>query len=282
MYLPDEIPDARVLVTVKTYPLPSSKYAELVCTAGLLEGEKWIRIYPVSASLLRDDRRLPKYSWVRMNLRRKTRDFRPESYSPVQGIDEPMVVESQLGPADAWAARRRYVEREVFESMSDVISLAHRRPPVSLATVRPREIIDLVIEPTEPDWRDEWLDQTKQGSMFAVDGSGRLQQRRLVRKLPYKFSYRFITEGDSLPRTMQIEDWEIGALYWNCLRSANGDAETAKRLVRRKHLDEMRDKCDLLFFVGTTMAHHWAPNPFVVIGVFYPPRTSQLRLLELD
>jgi hypothetical protein len=42
MYLPDEILGAKVLITVKTYPQPSSKYNELVCTAGFLEG-KWVR-----------------------------------------------------------------------------------------------------------------------------------------------------------------------------------------------------------------------------------------------
>ncbi len=36
MYLPDELSNAHVLITVKTYPLPSSKYDELVCTAGVL------------------------------------------------------------------------------------------------------------------------------------------------------------------------------------------------------------------------------------------------------
>jgi hypothetical protein len=47
MYLPDDIPGAQVLITVKTYPLPSNKYNELVCTAGLLPSGKWIRLYPV-------------------------------------------------------------------------------------------------------------------------------------------------------------------------------------------------------------------------------------------
>ena len=37
MYLPTELKNQKVLITVKTYPLPSSKYEELVCTAGLLE-----------------------------------------------------------------------------------------------------------------------------------------------------------------------------------------------------------------------------------------------------
>jgi hypothetical protein len=42
MYLPPEIYKARVLITVKTYPLPSGKYDELVCTAVLLDGLKWV------------------------------------------------------------------------------------------------------------------------------------------------------------------------------------------------------------------------------------------------
>ncbi len=46
-YLPSQLPKARVLITVKTYPLPSRSYTELVCTAGLLNGEKWIRMYPI-------------------------------------------------------------------------------------------------------------------------------------------------------------------------------------------------------------------------------------------
>jgi hypothetical protein len=45
VYLPKEIPNARVLITVKTYPTPSAKYDELVCNAGFLENGKWIRIY---------------------------------------------------------------------------------------------------------------------------------------------------------------------------------------------------------------------------------------------
>ena len=50
-YLPSELPNARVLITVKTYPLPSRSYTELVCTAGLLNGEKWIQNVPHPVSL---------------------------------------------------------------------------------------------------------------------------------------------------------------------------------------------------------------------------------------
>ncbi len=37
----------RVYIVVKTYPTISDKYAELVCTAGVLEDGSWIRLYPI-------------------------------------------------------------------------------------------------------------------------------------------------------------------------------------------------------------------------------------------
>lgn len=41
-----------------------------------------------------------------------------------------------------------------------------------------------------------------------------------MKKLPWKFSYRL---EDTLGResTMMIEDWEIGALHWNCIKAAS-------------------------------------------------------------
>jgi hypothetical protein len=64
MYLPPEIPKARVLITVKTYPLPSGKYEELVCTAGVLEDGKWIRIYPIPFRSLPYQEQYKKYHWL--------------------------------------------------------------------------------------------------------------------------------------------------------------------------------------------------------------------------
>ena len=42
-----KIEKTKILITVKTYPQFSSKYTETVCTAGMREEGKWIRIYPV-------------------------------------------------------------------------------------------------------------------------------------------------------------------------------------------------------------------------------------------
>ena len=75
-----------------------------------------------------------------------------------------------------------------------------------------------------------------------------------------------------------VEDWEIGALYWNCLDNAEGDEDAAIEAVKAKYLKEFSSR-NVYFFVGTTLKYHgWASNPFVIIGVFYPPAVKQLPL----
>lgn len=274
-YLPDELPNARVLITVKTYPLPSRSYTELVCTAGLLNGEKWIRMYPIPFRFLQDQKQYPKYSWVDVNLTRNTKDFRPESY---RLKNENITVVDAIGTANAWAARKSFVLKETFTSMEDLIKLAKSPEKKSLATMKPKEIVKFEIEEDEREWRKDWLDKMKQMDMFeSANPSG---QRKVVRKLPYKFYYHFLTDGDKKPRRLMIEDWEIGALFWHCLVQTDGDEETAKQLVQQKYFEKFVEENDLFLFLGTTLLNHnVSRNPFVIIGVFYPPKTDQLTPL---
>ena len=95
-----------------------------------------------------------------------------------------------------------------------------------------------------------------------------------VAKLPYKFSYRF-EDCKGRQSTMMIEDWEIGALYWNCLARGEGDEAKAVKMVRQKYMADF-SKLDVHLVLGTTKRYHgWATNPFVIIGVFYPPHSDQ-------
>ena len=74
-------------------------------------------------------------------------------------------------------------------------------------------------------------------------------------------------------------DWEAGALYWNCLRSTDGDERAAVQKVRQKYFEEFLTK-DLRFFLGTTQQFHFvAPNPWVIVGVLPIPHQKQLGLL---
>ena len=78
---------------------------------------------------------------------------------------------------------------------------------------------------------------------------------------------------------MQILDWEIGALFWNCRKQHGGDEKKALEKVRVKYVDQFQ-KTDLHFFLGTTQQFHFvAPNPWVIIGVFPIPHETQMKLL---
>ncbi len=282
MYLPEEILNAKVLISVKTYPIPSKKYEELVCNAGFLENGKWIRIYPIPFRSLPYEEQYRKYTWIELDLVRNHRDFRPESYRPKRGFEEPIKHISKVDTKDNWRERKKYALKEVYHSMNELISHAKEKNRwKSLATLKPKEIVDFVIEDDDREWSSQKQQELKQMSLFSMH-KNKSSEFNIVRKIPYKFYYRFITEGDKKPRKLMIEDWEIGALYWNCLRRANGDEEIAKQQVRKKYEQEfLSGNKDIHLFLGTTQAHHHrSKNPFVIIGVFYPPITRQRSLFD--
>ena len=81
---------------------------------------------------------------------------------------------------------------------------------------------------------------------------------KVIPKLPFKFYYKF-EDADGRSSKLRILDWEIGALFWNCLRR-DGDEAVACEKVRTKYLDEYV-KTDLHLFLGTTQQYHQvAPN----------------------
>lgn len=165
--------------------------------------------------------------------------------------------------------------------MTELIAAAKdSKVGTSLAIVKPKEIIDFVWESCDREWDKQKMDKViankAQGSLF--DEAETRLVFNVVKKLPYDFSYVFKTE-DGKTRKIMIEDWELGALYWNCLKAANGSEEIACQKVKEKYLNEMWNKCDLHFFMGTTKQYHnVGPNPFIIIGTFYPPKIDKQQL----
>lgn len=76
---------ARVLITVKATPQPSTSYGDTSCVAGVrIDGDEpsWIRLYPIAFRWLDGDAQFKKYDIVELEVRRKDSDTRRESYSP--------------------------------------------------------------------------------------------------------------------------------------------------------------------------------------------------------
>lgn len=271
------MPTERILITVKTYPTLSAKYGELVCTAGLRQDGSWIRIYPVPFRQLEAYQKFPKYSFIEAEVIRNTKDARPESHKV--NTDTLNLTGDVVSTHDHWRERRQWILKRgtVHTNLTKLIE-ANKRGDLSIATFKPARILDFKVEVDKPDWGDEKLAAVdalaSQGDLFS--GWKGADLAALIRKLPWKFSYTL--EDDAGRRsTMMIEDWEIGELYWNCLK-ASRSPEDAVEKVRQKYLTEFAGK-DLYLYLDTTKKYdRWANNPFVIIGVFYPPIQQQAEL----
>lgn len=271
----------KVLITVATYPLPSRSYDELVCTAGILETGEWIRIYPVPLKFLTGLRKNGKiesfkYNWIELDLNKRNDDFRPESHSPINYDFKDIQVLGKIDTKNNWAERKRYCTPIVYTNLSQLIEDSKAPKNVSLATFKPTKILGFVVEAEENrEWKDEWKELRKQGDLFDQDRNPEIT----IPKLPYKFYYRFADDSGKESRLM-IEDWEIGALYWNCLRSTEGNEAEALKKVREKYEQEFIKEKEIYLFLGTTREWHMrrAKNPFVIIGVFYPKKEIQTSL----
>ncbi len=271
----------RIYILVKTYPTISEKYAELVCTAGILEDGSWVRLYPIQFRRLDFSQKYPKYAWIEAEITKNTNDFRPETYRPRLDSIIHDVQEKPKNPD--WNKRREIIFKntKVHTNMATLIQEAKEKH-TSLAIFKPTKINGFTIEPTARDW-----DANKVANLKSLSQQLSLLQSHeeivkeysLVQKVPYKFSYKF-TDDCGRESKLMIEDWEIGMLYFNCLKGSNGDEAIATEKVKNKYLNEFAQK-DLYFFLGTTMQHHLrSRNPFIIIGVypapFLPPTQGSL------
>lgn len=272
----------RVYILVKTYPTISKEYSELVCTAGLLEDGSWIRLYPVPFRKLEIDQKYPKYTWIELEADRNTKDFRVETYRPkldtINVIPKPKSVD--------WDERRRIIlnRAKVYTDLSELISDA-KDSSISLAVFKPTKILNFVAKECEREWDPDTIANldvlSRQQSLFQT--AEELEKEfKVVPKVPYKFSYT-IEDCKGKRSTMMIEDWEIGMLYLNCLKLTHGDEQQAIAKVKQKYFEDFAFNRDLYFFLGTTLQYHKvAPNPFIIIGEFHPPKQQGLQLSLFD
>lgn len=272
----------KVLVTVLTYPTPSDKYVETVCTAGITEDGQWIRIYPIRLRLLKKS--LHKYNWYYFGVDKRpaNKDIRNESYHSNGDPDCKSLEE--LGTENHWEKRKKVCigSVPVYASYSKLLDDANTRKEgfISLATFKPTKILDFFwVKRTDLEERKRRKEgilrhHREQGDLFEEDLP---EYWQMAEEVPYTFKYLFEDEDGRRAR-LSIEDWEVFMLYRNCLEKGNTEEEALKK-VKAKYFDDFKNK-DLYFFMGTRYRDHITnrPTPFSIIGVFYPPKVQQPSL----
>ncbi|PKL28539.1 MAG: hypothetical protein CVV46_06075 [Spirochaetae bacterium HGW-Spirochaetae-2] len=260
----------KILITVKTYPIPANKYIETVCTAGITEDGDWIRIYPIKFRMLEQEKQFKKYEWIEVEVEKRSGklDRRPESYRC--NIDSLKIVGKVETGGVHWPFRRDLCLKNVYKSMKLLLVDADPKGTcTSLAVFKPKKIKEFTISSIDT----KKLDSKKEAILERLS----LQQDlfsndipaywKMARSIPYRFGYKFLDEEDN-EYDLMIEDWEIATLF---LRYASSPTVALEK-VRQKYFDDFAKKKDVYFFVGTRMEHHLKgyPNFFSIIGVFPP------------
>src|SRR5690606_6255473 len=267
----------RILILAKTYPSPSSQYVETSCVAGITQCGSMIRLYPVPFRLIEEGRQFKKWQWIDVRVEKATKDHRPESHKLfVDTITCHSIIDTRKG----WANRWGWLEKIPSCGSLEELDNARLNEGVSLALVRPKKVLGLeIVNARSSDWteeeREKLVREQMQGDLFSEAAVRR--EIRELRKIPYDFYYRFVCETSSgeIECKHKLIDWEVGMLYWNCIKS---HGPHWRGPFRSKLENDFLNK-ELIFLMGN---QHRFQNQWLIISLIYPPRRTSTDDAQIE
>jgi hypothetical protein len=234
----------RILVTVRTYPNPSSKYSETVCTGGVTDTGQWRRLYPVPLRYLDEDKKYATYDIIDVSVE-DGKDGRPETRRPnCQTI-------KVVSKVDSWEERWKWVGPTILASVEEMTSKNRTLGPVAV-----REVKEFVAKETAADWTARQKERLKQEGLFS--------ERKPLEKIPFDFRMVWVDEGGKEWDSLVIA-WEFGETW----RNWRAKYENPIERMRDKWMNEICcAKNRVTFFMGNSAEHR---QVFMVCGIFYPP-----------
>jgi hypothetical protein len=256
----------RVLITVRTYPVPSAKSIEASCTGGITGDGQWMRLFPVPYRLIDEEKRFKKWQWIEVSAT-KASDPRPESF---RINADSITVGETIDTKDGWQVRRKLMEPLRRPSMCQIQQERDEHSAPTLGFFRPFQIKRLLIEPAEqPKWTDTQLAALKRYDLFQKPPD------QILEKIPFDFRYEFrCGDVDCKGHSMICTDWEMCQSYRSWRREYGS---TWEKQFRQRYETDMLQKNDTHFFVGTLHQH---PTRWIVVGLFYPPKPKAQGLLD--
>lgn len=256
----------KVLITVRTYPVPATKGVEVSCTGAITDTGEWMRLFPVPYRFLDEDKRFHKWQWIEASVTKAHDDPRPESFKL---NDASIVIGSSVPPTDGWRARKNIVYPLRRPSLCSIQEEHRECGAPTLGIFKPGEIERLLIKPTASNWTPKQAAILGQ-QLLAFSGSRPAQQ---LEKIPYDFRYAFrCTEATCKGHQLTCFDWEMGQSYRRWRREYGSGWEEK---FRQRYEYEMKNRYETHFFVGTMHQH---PETWIIVGLFYPPQTFTLDL----
>ncbi len=261
----------RILIWGKTYPELSSKYTETVCTGGVLEDGRPIRLYPIPFRYLEGDQKFSIYQWITADVVKDKRDPRPESYRVEAGsiVCEDVVPTS----SDEWGKRAEYIMKHsgwLFNSVED-LKEKERVDGTSLGVVEPRQILSVSVKRRTEDERtafdgkleDLTVMNEAQRAQIQMFDDFTVPELKTLGWIESRFEIHWYCQGkECTGHHTQALDWGLIEL-----QRRQGIEAAQKKLEEICDLDSYA----LKFFMGNIKSH---PTAFTVVGLWYPKRSS--------
>lgn len=258
----------KVLITIRTYPTPAQAGIEVSCTGGITDDGSWIRLFPVPYRYMEKERRFRKYQWINCNVIKSSSDTRHESYK----LDINTITIGDTVPSEnQWLARRNIIFPLKRKSLCEIKREQQEQGFPTLGIFRPAEIKRLLIESTSPNWTPQQQAMLAQQLLFSDNTPS-----QPLEKIPYDFRYEFrCSDAMCSGHSMICTDWEMAESYrkWN-----RGYGSNWEKKFRKRYEEEMIENNDTHFYVGTLHGH---PGAWIIIGLFYPPKSSNLDLFDV-
>lgn len=249
----------RILITVKTYPLPSNQSIETVCTAGLTEDGQWIRLYPIPHRYLNGDSQFSVFDWIEASVEKRpaSKDRRPESYS----VDrDSIAITGHLDSKKDIAVRYKYIASVEKASLEHLKAL-HDQTGVSLGVIHPKMMKGLSFEKDADDWTEEQKKRLNQTSLFDSQNS-----KTPLRKVPYKIKCSFTCNDPNCKgHNLMLSSWEYNWTLLKLLDKYGQSRELAMQELQKRWMELFENRIGYLI-LGTVNSKEKYGGTFIVIG----------------
>lgn len=121
----------------------------------------------------------------------------------------------------------------------------HKSNGTSIGFIKPRQVLDFIIEPVSVEWDPKKLEALKRANLpglFPV----REHTGKLLEKVPYKCSFKFLCYNPGCKgHTLQVLDWEVGQSIRSWRHQYESDKVVLEKM-RQKYLVELAWNKDVL------------------------------------
>lgn len=260
-----------VLIWGKTTPELSLKHYETVCTGGVLEDGRFVRLYPIPFRFL--EKQFKKYQKIRVRMKKSTKDHRPESYTvdpaSIEVLDERYDTDS-IG----LIMRSQYMFRDPLYTVPTVEELLTRERATgqSIGIVKVRQIKRVYSKARSDEDTakfdrklSELQHRKQQQSLFEEEADLEILKSTNYRSHTMH-AHWYCNNPSCNGHKMSILDWELSALI---RRAGVDDAVEHATKVFNKEIDHLH------FILGNIKDH---PTSFVVGGLWRWPILRQSGL----